>query len=265
MQLFYRKLGKGMPFIILHGLYGSSDNWISVARELSVNLEVWLIDLRNHGRSPHHKDHTYEIMVDDLYEFVNEHKLKKFVLLGHSMGGKLAMHFADSHPELLSHLIIIDIAPKSYLFSIDIQSDTLNHKQIMEGMLAMDFSGITNREEIDLHLTKLVPNDKIRHFLMKNIKRKQDMSFDWSLNIEALYLNLNNILCELKVNSKKSLEKLPVLFVKGSDSEYINKLDLEDINTIFPMAKLEIIKDAGHWLHIEKPDLLIKTIKEFIF
>jgi len=264
MKLFYRKLGEGQPFIILHGLYGSSDNWVSIARELSANFEIWLIDLRNHGRSPHSKYHNYELMVNDLYEFINEHQLNKSILLGHSMGGKLAMYFADSYPELLSHLIIIDIAPKSYVFSIDIQSDTLNHKQIMEGMLAVDFSGLNKREDLELELSKFIKSEQIRQFLMKNIKREQDMSFGWTLNIEALYQNLKNILDGFIPLNSKAIEDFPVLFVKGSESEYIKTEDMDEIKSYFPNSKFEVIPNAGHWLHVQEPEKLIEKLKEFL-
>ncbi len=264
MKLFFRKLGKGQPFIILHGLYGSSDNWVSIARELSANFEVWLIDLRNHGHSPHSKDHNYGLMAEDLYAFIAEHQLIKPILLGHSMGGKTAMYFADKYPELLSHLIIIDIAPKSYLFSIDIQSDTLNHKQIMEGMLAIDFSRLKKREDLNKELAKFIPNEQIRQFLMKNIKRNHDMSFGWILNIEDLYENINNILDGFKPTGNKSIQDFPVLFVKGAESEYITSDDLDEIKSFFPNAKLEIIPHAGHWLHVQQPELLIKKLKEFL-
>jgi len=264
MKLFYRKLGAGKPIIILHGLYGSSDNWMSIARTLSVDYEIWLLDIRNHGHSPHSNEHTYYSITIDLIEFVKEHQLNNFTLLGHSMGGKAAMYFADSYPELISNLIVIDIAPKSYLFSLELNSNTLNHKQIMQGMLALDFNGIKKREELERSLALKLNNEKIRHFLMKNVKRNSDMSFCWTLNIKALYLNIENILAEFKPLNPVKSNKFPVLFVKGSESDYINNLDTKDINSIYANLNIVEIQHAGHWLHVDQParlcDLIFSSI-----
>ena len=205
-------------------------------------------------------DHAEGAIVWD----VDGNQLLDFALIGHSMGGKVAMHFADKYPEFLSHLIIIDIAPKSYLFSIDIQSDTLNHKQIMQGMLALDFNGIKKREEIEILLSHQIKNDRIRQFLMKNIKRNQDMSFGWILNIEALFKNIENILAGFTPTRTILLKEFKVLFVKGSESEYITNQDMQDIKSIYKDASFEIIQNAGHWVHVEQPDILINSITEFM-
>jgi pimeloyl-ACP methyl ester carboxylesterase len=264
MELFYRKFGEGPPFVILHGLYGSSDNWVSIARVLSEFYCVWLIDARNHGRSPHSHIHNYQAMANDLFEFFKLHNIEKSILLGHSMGGKTAMYFADAYNNYLSHLIIIDIAPKSYIFSLEIKSDSLNHKQIMEGMLAINFKGIASRGELESIFSKHIENEKIRKFLMKNVKRDEDMSFCWNLNIQTLYNNIEAILAEFKPLYADSFQKLPVLIVKASESDYILHSDIAKIDSIFPNSKLETIPDAGHWLHIEKPELLINSILKFV-
>jgi len=264
MELFYRKFGEGPPFVILHGLYGSSDNWVSIARTLSEFYSVWLIDARNHGRSPHSHIHNYQAMANDLSEFFELHKIEKSILLGHSMGGKTAMYFADAYPNYLSHLILIDIAPKSYIFSLDLDSDSLNHKQIMEGMIAINFKGITSRSELESIFSKHIENEKIRKFLLKNVKREENMSFCWNLNIHALYNNIEAILSEFKPLHNDSFQKLPVLIVKAAESDYILDSDRNDINLYFPVSKLEIIPDAGHWLHIEQPGLLINSILNFV-
>ena len=264
MELFYRKFGSGKPFIILHGLYGSSDNWVSIAKALPPDFEIWLIDLRNHGQSSHSNEHNYKAISIDLFEFSIQHQLKKFILLGHSMGGKAAMHFADSYPELLSHMIVIDIAPKSYLFSLALQSDTLNHKKIMEGMMALDFAGLKKREEIEIALSAQIKDEKIRHFLMKNIKLNQDMTFGWILNIESLYKNIDQILSGFKPTKKPSSENYSVLFVKGSESDYINDEDIQEIKSIYPNAVIKKIPNAAHWLHIEQPKLLVHSLIDFL-
>ena len=267
MKLFYRKFGEGVPVIILHGLYGSSDNWITIGRSLSEQFEVWLVDQRNHGKSSHSEEHNYQAMQNDLVQFMDEHQIQKAILIGHSMGGKTAMQFAVESPERISHLIVLDIAPKSYLFSLDIESDTLNHKKIMESMLAVDFNGVKHRNQLDDLLAKKIRSHRIRQFILKNVKRGDNKSFEWRLNIEALYNNLNQILDGFSVTGQSLGEEItgfPILFVKGGNSEYISEEDKERIQDIFPYTEFKTIEHAGHWLHAEQPEELLRIIKGFI-
>jgi esterase len=266
MKLFYRKFGEGQAFIILHGLFGASDNWVTIGRELSAQFEIWLPDLRNHGRSPHSTEHDYNSMANDLLEFIVDHNIQKPIILGHSMGGKLAMNFAVQHPDRICQLIVIDIAPKSYL-SFQNQSNTLNQRSILEIMMNFDFSGIKQRDQLDVNLSKSIKNDQIRQFLLKNVKRDAENSFNWIINVSTLYKNFNNIL-EGFVLSSGSLDELisgfPVLFIKGANSEYITNDDEEIIKRIFPYSEIISIPGAGHWVHVDQPDLLIKSIKQFL-
>lgn len=267
MKLFYRKYGEGTPIIILHGLYGSSDNWVTIGRALSSTYEVWLLDQRNHGKSPHNKIHTYEAMQSDLLEFMNLHNIEKAIIIGHSMGGKTAMRFAIEHPEKINKLIVIDIAPKSYLFSLKMKSETLNHKAIMESMLNLNFDGINHRNELEDMMSKQIRNTKVRQFILKNVKRQNDNSFGWQLNIRALYDNLEHILdgfSEIVNNIGEEVTGFPILFVKGAESKYIDVEDIDRIYSLFPYAELRTIKNAGHWLHAEEPDELLKILFEFI-
>ena len=267
MKLFYRKFGEGVPIIILHGLYGSSDNWVTIGRALSEEFEVWLVDHRNHGKSSHSNEHNYHVMQEDLKEFIEEHQIRKAIVIGHSMGGKVAMQFAVNNPEKISHLVVLDISPKSYLFSLNIESDTLNHKNIMESMLGVDFSGIKHRSELDDLLSNKIRSNRIRQFILKNVKRQEDKSFGWRLNIEALYANLEEILDGFSVSGQSFGEEITgfsVLFVKGGNSDYIAEEDKESIQSIFPYAEFETIHNAGHWLHAEQPDELLKVLKNFI-
>lgn len=263
MKLYFRKFGGGPPFIILHGLYGSSDNWVSIGRELSAWFEVYLLDLRNHGRSPHSPEHSYKNMAGDLKVFMDEHQIQKAIILGHSMGGKVAMNFSFLFPEKITHLIVLDIAPKSYLFSSELQSDTLNHKKILQAMMNFDFSGIQNREELDEHLSKVIRNRQVRQFLLKNVKRNKDHTFGWIINVKSLYLNLNNILdgfSEELATIGEPVTGFPVLFIKGAKSEYITRDDETLIKKIFPYSDIQSIPGAGHWLHAEEPALLLKSV-----
>ncbi len=266
MKLFYRKFGSGAPLIILHGLYGSSDNWVTIGRRLAENYEVWLLDQRNHGNSPHSEEHNYQLMKDDLLEFMNDNDIEQAILTGHSMGGKTAMRFAMEQPARLSSLIVIDIAPKSYVFANNHPSNTLNHKTIMESMMKLDFSNIKDRNELEILMSEKIKNKKIRQFILKNVKRNNENSFSWKINIQALYNNLEHILNGFSndANIGYEITGFPVLFVKGEQSNYITQDDRDKIQSVFPYAEIETINNAGHWLHAEQPDELIRIINEFI-
>lgn len=267
MKLYFRKLGSGQPIIILHGLYGASDNWMTIGRQLSENYEVWLLDLRNHGKSPHHNIHNYDVMKDDLHEFISRNKIENPVLVGHSMGGKVAMAFALSYPDLISRLIVIDIAPKSYLFSLDSLKGELNHKEILNALKSSGLDKFARREEILEDLIKRIGSTKISHFLMKNLKRDSEKRFNWILNIDALFNNLEDILdgfSEKDIDSNPASLGVPVLFIKGANSDYILEDDKDEIEDIFPYAQFKSIKNAGHWLHVEQPEQLIKVLTDFI-
>ncbi len=267
MELFYRKYGEGAPIVIVHGLYGASDNWVSIGRSLSENFEVFLIDQRNHGRSPHSSEHSYELMVDDLYKFIENQGIDKAILIGHSMGGKTVMHFANQYPEKVSSLIVLDIAPKSYLQLAQENKAEINHFGILKALKSINFSLIKNRNDVALELEKFIKSNRIRQFLLKNVHRNKNNSLNWSLNIDALYNNLDDILNGMDTNFYQSGEAItgfPVLFVRGANSNYITDADFEHIVSIFPYAELKTIANAGHWLHAEQPQELISIIIDFL-
>jgi esterase len=268
MELFYRKYGEGPAIIIVHGLYGASDNWVTVAKALADNFEVYLLDQRNHGRSPHDADHTYDVMKDDLLEFMERHELNEATIIGHSMGGKTAMFFAKNYPEKVTNLMVIDIAPKSYALIAKENRKTIDHERIIDALLAVDFSTITTREEVEAILESKLPTERVRKFLMKNLRRNKDNTFSWSVNLKALKNNLPLILDGLNekdFDKGRGITGFPVIFVKGANSDYITRDDFDVlIQTIFPFAELVTIPNAGHWVHAEQPKLLIKNIKYFL-
>lgn len=266
MELFYRKLGNGPPLIIIHGLYGSSDNWLSVGKALSERHTVYLLDQRNHGQSPHSDIHDYPSMRDDLAEFMDRHEMPRATLIGHSMGGKTAMFFAESCPERVEALIVIDISPIPYEEG-DRSAQVMVHKKIMEGMMGVDFSLVHSRENAEQQLVRNIDSPRIRSFLLKNIKRTADKGFQWKLNIQALYKNHANMLEGLdsgKYSGGEEIAGFPVLFIRGQKSDYITDDDILVIRQIFPTARVTTIPDTGHWLHVEQPALLIKTIRYFL-
>lgn len=240
MKLFSRELGQGDPMVVLHGLFGSSDNWLTQAKLLANHYKVYSVDLRNHGQSPHNDDFDYPAMVEDLNEFVASNRLQNTVIIGHSMGGKAAMNFALAHPDQLSKLIIVDIAPKAY---------NLEHYTIAEGLKAIPVGQISSRKEADEILSKHVPEPDVRQFLLKNLQRKSAGGFSWKINLPVISAKLANIGLDLQFPG--TFDK-PTLFIRGSRSRYIVNEDWTRITEVFPKAELETM-DTGHWVQAEKP------------
>ena len=263
VTLHFRKSGHGPAMVILHGLYGSSDNWISIARKLEDRFTVFIPDLRNHGQSPHTSTHTYQDMAGDLYQFFKDHSINKATILGHSMGGKLAMMFAADYPELITGLIIADIAPKNYNSEKIPFKTVVQHELILEQMEELNLVSVTSRKEIDYFLAEKLKDSTLRQFLLKNIHRNREGYFEWKINVPVLKHALNSITHD--VNSEWFADRLPILnypvtFIRGLDSDYISDQDFVDLNKIYPEAKLISIADAGHWLHAEQPEKFLEAV-----
>jgi len=260
MKLFYRTYGSGPALMILHGLYGSSDNWVSIAKKISEKYTVILPDLRNHGQSPHSATHTYDLMADDIHELAGELGLGKFILAGHSMGGRVAMRFAVRWPEWLTSLVVADISP----FGPDSKDSVFftQHKKILETILAIDPEKFTSRKEIEESLSAGIDSEKIRGFIMKNLGRNDQGTFEWKLNAVSLLENLWEITAGITGDEKRQeqVTGFSVTFLKGENSEYIDPEDFEKIRGLFPAAEFITIKNAGHWLHAEQPDEVEKIL-----
>ncbi|KPK81920.1 MAG: hypothetical protein AMS27_15055 [Bacteroides sp. SM23_62_1] len=263
MKLFYRKLGEGPTVIILHGLYGSSDNWYSIGKELAEDFEVFIPDQRNHGQSPHTDKHTYELMKLDLLELMDGEGIDKAILIGHSMGGKTAISFAAKYPGRVTSLVVIDIAAKSYMKLRDLSAQTVDHLNIMTAMLNVDFGKVKSREDVDRRLSESIRSPRVRSFLLKNLRRDPDNSYRWGINVGTLSRELPAIMDEVGTD-QSGIAGFPVLFIRGEKSSYILDEDIPGIKKIFPFADLVTIPDAGHWLHVEKSALLVKTLKYFL-
>lgn len=267
MKLFYRKYGEtGPPLIIVHGLYGASDNWVTVARELSAHYEVFVVDQRNHGESPHDNVHTYEAMRNDLLTFMDEHRIKKAVLLGHSMGGKTVMSLAMTNPERVSAMIVVDIAPVSYNDLAVSSVMTANHAKMIDAMLEIDVGSMESREEVSHALAGKIGSERIRMFLLKNLTRNREKKFCWKINLPVLKEYLEEIMDGLETDKyirKGGITGFPVLFIRGENSDYIQPKDHDTIRRLFPAAEIVSIPNSGHWVHAEQPELLIKTVTYF--
>ncbi len=276
MKLFYRKYGEsGTPLIIVHGLYGSGDNWVSIARELSVRFEVYVIDQRNHGQSPHSETHNYPTLRDDLKTFMDAEGIDQAVLIGHSMGAKTIMYFAASWPDRVISLVSVDMAPRAY-HELALESrSAARHGALIDAMLELDLSSMKSREEIDRAFSEKIGSERVRAFLLKNVQRNKAGKFFWRVNLAALRSNLPRILDGL-LNSENEgvggLEEIPpggiagfpALFVAGENSDYIRAEDYQLIRNLFPRAQIVTIPNAGHWVHAEQPSLLLKNLDYFL-
>jgi len=255
MQLHFRELGQGAPLVILHGLFGTSDNWQTLAKRWAETRRVILVDLRNHGRSPHAAEHSYELMSQDVLELFDQLGLTDDVtLLGHSMGGKVAMRFALDHPARLARLVVLDIAPRL--------SDMSHQDDILAGLNAVDLRTIQTRQEADEALARHIPQVGVRQFLLKNLYRQDDNSFAWRQNLAALTTQMPAIGAEI-TGAQPFLK--PALFVRGGKSDYVSTEDkLYAIPALFPNSQVETVVDAGHWLHAEKPEEIYQLVEAFI-
>ena len=255
MKLFYRKIGEGQPLIILHGLFGQGDNWNTMAKKFAeFGFEVYLLDLRNHGNSPHDTIWNYSVMSDDILEFVRDLDLKNSILLGHSMGGKVAMLFSIRHPHLVRKLIVSDIAPKYH---------RPNNESVLNALKAIDLSKINTRKEAQKILENNVSDSGVVQFLLKNIYWKETSGGDklmWKFNDKIILLHIQNVSEAIESSDPCYTH---TLFVRAEKSNYILDSDLESIGKLFPNYTLKTIANAGHWVHADNPSDFLQTVIDF--
>jgi pimeloyl-ACP methyl ester carboxylesterase len=266
MQLSYKKFGEGPPVVILHGLYGSSDNWVSIGRVLSTKFSVYIPDLRNHGNSGHSNIHNYPSLVEDVLEFLSQHNISNTIIIGHSMGGKTAMLLALTHPHLINKLVVVDIAPKAYTSLDKLQPHIIQHLNIINAFASTSLVGKTIRKEVEEEFANYVKEYRTRQFLLKNLIRNNN-GFAWAIHVDALKKALPEIMDGpdfTKLKYDKEAIQFPVLFIRGEKSEYILDGDIQTIKKYFPRAELVTVFDAGHWVHAEQPELFLKSINYFL-
>ena len=251
MILFHRIYGEGPPLVILHGLFGQSDNWATLARAWSNQFRVIIIDQRNHGQSPHDAAFSYELMADDLAETLDILNLESVQLIGHSMGGKTAMFFAQKYPQRLTKLIVADIAPRAY---------APHHGEIIAALKTLPLERLKDRNSADNELAKGIPDFGTRQFLLKNLYRNDSGGFSWRFNLEAISAQISEVGKALP----GSIVETPTLFVRGAKSKYITDQDQRDIAHQFINVRFETISDAGHWLHAEQPEAFGKVVLDFL-
>lgn len=253
MELNYKVFGEGEPLIILHGLFGTLDNWQSIAKTLSETYMVFIVDLRNHGRSPHSPDFSYEIMAEDVHTFMTDNWIHQAYIMGHSMGGKVAMQLATHHEDMVQKLLVVDIAPKTYQPS---------HETIFKALFSLDLEHLESRRDADAHLATYLDSFAVRQFLIKNLHLDRTTGqYRWKMNLPVIYENYHDIL--QKTNLFAAYEG-PTLFIKGANSDYIQEKELSDYQQFFPQAALTTIPDAGHWIHAEQPKAFINVVQYFL-
>jgi pimeloyl-ACP methyl ester carboxylesterase len=250
MKLYYRQLGQGKPLVILHGLFGFSDNWQTHAKKLAEYYEVTLVDLRNHGHSPWSAEFSYALMVQDLHELLHDLHIEKPILLGHSMGGKLAMHFDQSYPQFIEKLIVVDMGIKAY---------PPHHAHILAAIHAIDLSKMSARNEAEAILRTFVESEGIRQFLLKNLYWEEKGKLAWRVNFPVLEASMPEILAALPEHESFT----PTLFIRGLLSNYILDEDSAQLESYYPDSQLASIPNAGHWVHAEAPDAFIDEVLSF--
>ena len=250
MELSYREFGENtnISFIILHGLFGSSKNWITNAKELSVMGKVYSLDLRNHGDSPHSQEHNLESMVKDVREFVLTYRIEKPILIGHSMGGLVAMQYAFACPKDLESLVVVDIAPRQYSF------DYANEFRALQ----IDVSKFQSRQKIDVEMAKILPDSFLRQFLQMNLE-KSDNGYKWKINVDALSKaeSLNISFFDKEYKGK-------ALFIRGGESEYVTEEYIPLIQEKFPNASIQTIPSANHYLHYFYAKEFVQVVTDFV-
>ena len=252
IELNYKVYGQGEALIILHGLFGSLDNWVSHARSLSEEYSVYLIDQRNHGKSPHEDEWNYPVMAEDLYDFMNQQGIYRAHLLGHSMGGKTVMEFSRHYPEMIEKLIVADMTPKQY---------SPHHTEILETLISLDLSALDSRRDAKAKLEERIDDPSVVQFLLKSLGRNEDKAFRWKFNLQVIYDKYERVLDAIDFDDEVDV---PSLFIYGGESPYLQEADKANIQEIFPEASFHKLEGAGHWVHAEKPTEFLAQIQKYL-
>lgn len=252
MQLNFKESGQGRAVVLLHGLFGSSDNWYSVAQRLGETFHVYLIDQRNHGQSPHSPEMDYPLMASDVDKFLTARGLASAMVIGHSMGGKTAMQLALHFPHRVEKLVVADMAPRAY---------ASRHDEIFAALLGLDLSKFQTRGQIEDALAPDIPNQVLRRFLLKNLGRAPDSGFFWKINLQDIAENYWRLREPVAGNAPFTK---PVLFIRGGKSDYVRPEDEPLIHEWFPAAQIQTIPDASHWIHADKPEEFLRLVLGFL-
>lgn len=251
MKLNYKREGDGEPLIIIHGLFGSLDNWQTLGKKFAEDFDTILVDQRNHGHSPHSDDFDYDFMAADLIELIEDLKLEQVNIIGHSMGGKTTMRAAQLRPDLLNKIVIVDIGPKGY---------PMHHDTILDGLHAIDFKTVNSRGKANEVISQYIEDEGVKQFLLKNLYWKEKGVLDWRINLPVITANMEKIIEQLPPDEVNT----PTLFIRGEKSNYIVEDDYTDIFMQFPNSDIETIYNAGHWIHAENPYDFYNLVIDFL-
>lgn len=251
VHLNYKKMGDGPALIILHGLFGSLDNWATLGRSWADAYSVYLVDLRNHGKSPHTDTHTIPDMVADLVGFIQEHQIEKPVVMGHSMGGKVVMEMALEHSDLIGGLIIVDIGPHGY---------SRGHDDIFEGIHSLALEDVSTRQEIEEQLSESIRNRAVVLFISKNIDRTKS-GFRWKINVDVLEKDYEHVIKPIEPGRTFDGR---VLLLRGERSNYVEPQHHETLREFFPNVQIVTIEEASHWVHADKPEEVDQRVRDFM-
>lgn len=252
MKLAYREFGAGKPLIILHGLFGQSDNWNTLAKNFAEKgFHVFTLDQRNHGLSPHSELWNYEVMADDVFEFIQDHNLKEPVLLGHSMGAKTVLFFENKYPRIASKLIIADMAARAY---------PAHHQTVLAALHAVNFDEVKTRKEAEAVMNTHLDDFGTKQFLLKNIYWKENERMDWRFNLEVI----SRLYDEIRVAAPMFKSAVKTLIITGANSNYVTEEDQKDFQNRFTNIEMISIAGAGHWVHAEKPKEFFEAVLNFL-
>lgn len=250
MKLAFRQMGSGEPLIILHGLFGSSDNWQTLGKQFAEDFSVYLVDQRNHGRSPHSDDFDYDLLAADLNEFMEENGMDEATLIGHSMGGKTVMRFAQLFPEKVKKIVVADMGVKAY---------APHHQEVLRAFYAIDPDTLKSRSEAEQRIEPIIPEFGVRQFLLKNLYRKKEGGYGIRVNFRVMESEMDRILEALPTERSE----VEALFIRGVKSNYVPNTDFDQIRSTFPNAEFADLQ-AGHWLHAEKPKEFYSEVRKFV-
>ncbi|MGV4529480.1 alpha/beta fold hydrolase [Ornithobacterium rhinotracheale] len=253
-QILFSKIIGDKPkhLIILHGLFGMLDNWATLGKKFGEYFTTHLVDARNHGHSFHSDEMSHEAMAEDLYRYMQAHKVEKASFIGHSLGGKAVMQFALKYPEMVDKLIVADMSPKDY---------EPHHQAILKALNSVDFSKVESRSDVEDFLKEYIKVPAVRMFLMKSVQRCDEGKYAYKFNLKSLTENYNDLITNHLPDKTFNGD---VLFLGGENSSYITEPDTMQIKKYFPHAEITQIAGAGHWLHAEKPDEFLEICLNFL-
>jgi pimeloyl-ACP methyl ester carboxylesterase len=252
MRLHYELQGEGRPLVVLHGFLGSSDNWRAMRKRFAATYKVFCLDLRNHGSSPHSTSMNYGVMADDLREFLLDQGLSQVSLLGHSMGGKVAMQFASESPEAIEKLVIVDIGPKAY---------PPIHRLLLQAMQTLELSGLKTYGQAEAALGAAIAHSALSKFVIKNLTRDPNGAFQWRIGLDELAANYDEL---IKAPAILNRFDEPTCFIRGALSRFIENQDFAAIRDYFPLAEFHTVPNAGHWVHINAPEEFHRIVDEYL-